>query len=65
MSAIVWVSVVIHKSGQMPDLTGAAVFAGAGAGHGLVGKWSEIARAKLNLNNGSAIPESECEQPKG
>ncbi len=59
---IVWVTFVVFKTKMVPDLTSPALFATGGAVHGGVGKWSEIVRDKLGLNNGNNAPESD--QPK-
>jgi hypothetical protein len=61
---IVWVTFVVFKTRIIPDLTSPALFATGGAVHGGLGKWSEIVRAKLNLQNGTnSVPEPD--QPKG
>jgi hypothetical protein len=51
LAPIAWVTFVVIKTRVLPDLSGPALFATGGAVHGGVGKWSEIVRDKLGLNN--------------
>jgi len=59
VSAIAWVSVVVHSTHTLPDLTSPAIFVTGGAAHLGVGKWSEWAHAKLAIGNGSQATGSD------
>lgn len=48
IATICWVTYVVHHTQTLPDLTSPAIFIGGGAAHLGVGKWSELAKAKLN-----------------